>query len=81
MPAPVAPATLDGLPLAPEQQARFQRLLTLLWQEAPTREADGLLAQGERAFRLTLGKRAGAWYDKRRVRLGGGIGPVLTLRT
>lgn len=81
MPAPAAPSTLDGMPLSAGQQARFQRILTLLWQEAPTRDPEAIAAQGERAFRLTVGKRAGAWFDKTSIRLGGGAGPVLRLKT
>ncbi len=80
MPAPRAPETLDGLPLSDEQRRRLQRLLTLIWQEEPTREAESVAAQAVAAFRRTVVRRSGAWHDLTRMRLGDGSGPVLRLK-
>lgn len=81
MPAPRAPETLDGLPLSDAQRRRLQRLITIIWQEEPTRDEASVAAQGEAAFRRTVRRIRGAWHDLTRIRLGDGTGPVLELKT
>lgn len=80
MPAPAAPSILDGLPLSAGQRGRLQRLLDLIWAQTPTREPDAISAQAEAAFRLTVGKRGGVWFDRPALRLANGAGPVLRLK-
>ena len=81
MPAPRAPATLDDLPLSDSQRQRLQRLVTIIWQEEPTRDEAAVVAQAEDAFRRTVRRIRGAWRDQTRIRLGDGTGPVLELKT
>lgn len=77
---PVAPATLDGLPLDALSQARFQRLLDVLYTFDPLRPAAAILAHAEAALRQTCVAGPRGWTSRSRVRLAGGRGPAMLLR-
>lgn len=78
--APRAPTHLDGRLLPETLQARFARLIAVIYDLDPLRQRQAILHLAETALRATATLTPNGWASLRTYSLGGGDGPSLRLR-
>lgn len=69
MPRPDTPSRLDGVALPPDLRARLGRLISMIWRETPSRDAERVMAQAVGAFRLSARVARGRWVSLPAARL------------